>query len=198
MAEWYRNTAWDDEIASMFEAKLARARARSRAQYLSLQGYALLDLHPLIAKSLLARAVALDDEHETVRALSFLAMACLATDDVDGALDAYEAALERQAAQPNMVAASVADYAFTIGYWRRDDRLPVIAPMADAMPIVDPFGPNAQATAARAMIREMVGHPQANEDARLALELFTDAPDGAALGLSIADLRERLEAIAAS
>jgi hypothetical protein len=195
MSDWYRNEAWDEPIAAAFESKLSRSR--NKAQYLSLQGYALIARYPASAKELLQRAVALDDYHETVRALAFLALACLASGDVDGALEAYEAGFERQSAQPNIVAISVADYAFAVGYWRRKDRLPVVEPLADSLPVDDIFGPNAQSAAARAMVRDMMDHPGAGEDARLALELFADVPDAAALGVSIADLRGRLETIAA-
>ncbi len=41
--QWFRSSTWDDEVAAAFEAKLRRARARTRAQYLRIQGGHLAD-----------------------------------------------------------------------------------------------------------------------------------------------------------
>jgi tetratricopeptide (TPR) repeat protein len=196
MADWYRNREWNADIAAAFEAKLARARRK--AEYLSLQGQSLIGSAPETARELLRRAVSEDDKFETVRALAYLAQANLALGDVAAALDAYEHAIERQLECPNIVAVSLADYAFAVGYWRRTERLPVVAQLADALPVEGLFGPDPQALAARAMIRALIGHAGAAEDARRALELMADWPDVAALGIGIAELRERMAEIAAA
>ena len=196
MPDWYRNAEWNAEIASAFEAKLARARRK--AEYLSLQGQSLIGNAPKVARGLLERAVAEDDEFETARALAFLAQANLALGDVDAALDAYERALERQLDRPNIVAVSLADYAFVVGYWRRAERLPAVLQLADALPVDGLFGPDPQALAARAMLRSLAGHDGAADDARRAFDSLATYPDVAALGIGIAELRDRMAEIAAA
>lgn len=156
MSEWYRNTEWNDEIAADFEKRLARSR-HQKAQNLSLQGHALIPRHPDVARELLTRAVALDDPLETPRALTFLALANLALGDIDGALTTYEAALERQAKQPNLIAVQPADYLFLVGVFSRTERLPAALPIADAMPDDTLFGPDPQVHAAKALIYDMGG-----------------------------------------
>lgn len=196
MPDWYRNAEWNAEIASAFEAKLARARRK--AEYLSLQGQSLISNAPKVARELLQRAVLEDDEFETVRALAYLGQANLALGDVDAALEAYERALERQLEYPHIIAVSLADYAFVIGYWRRSERLPAIAALVDGLPVDGLFGPDAQALAARAMIRALTDHDDASDDARHALELLAGYPDVVALGIGIAELQDRLREIAAA
>jgi hypothetical protein len=196
MTDWYRNFEWSPAIAADFERRLARSR-HQKAQHLSLQGYALIPKHPDVARDLLQRAVALNDAHETVRALSFLATAHLALGDVDGALTAYEAALERQTVQPNIVAAQPADYLFLIGYFRAVDRIPLAVAIADAMPDEGIFGPDGQIVAAKAMIFELAGREaDASEAAAKALPLLEAYGDAEALGVNIGDLRQRLEKLA--
>src|SRR5687768_2981782 len=114
MVDWYRKTEWSEGIAAGFETRLARSRSQ-RAQYLSLQGQALIATEPRVAVGLLERAVALNDGFETTRAAGYLAQARLALGDVDGALAAYEFALEAQLRQPNIIGAAAADYAFVVG-----------------------------------------------------------------------------------
>lgn len=41
-SDWYRSSRWDDSVATAFEAKLGRARARSRPQYVRIQGVHLI------------------------------------------------------------------------------------------------------------------------------------------------------------
>ena len=124
MTDWYRNAEWSPAIAEDFEARLARSRSQ-KAQYLTLQGMALVPTHPEVAAALLQRAVAMDDPFDTMRALATLAQARLALGQVEEALEAYEAALERQVAQPNIVSVQPADYLFVIGYFRVESRLPM-------------------------------------------------------------------------
>jgi len=196
MTAWYRNTEWNDEIAADFEKRLARSR-HQKAQNLSLQGHALIPRHPKVARDLLTRAVAFDDPHETPRALAFLALAHLAHGDIEGALASYETALERQAAQPNLIAVQPADYLFLIGVFRRAERLPAALPIADAMPDETLFGPDPQVHAAKALVYDMAGRgDEARAYAALALPLMETLPDATALEIDIGRLRGRLEAIA--
>ena len=195
--EWYRNTEWSDEIAADFERRLARSR-HQKAQNLSLQGYHLIAKHPDVARTLLERAVAMDDPFETPRALSHLATAQLALRDVDAALTTYETALTAQAAQPNLIAVHAADYVFLVGAMEKSDRLPTAEPMADAMPDESIFGPDPQFLAAKALVFALAGRAaDAREAAAKALPLWPDA-DTFALGIDFAEVRSRLEALAAS
>ena len=123
MADWYRKTEWSEVIAAEFETRLARSRTQ-KAQYLSLQGQALIATNPRVAVGLLERAVALNDEFETTRAAGYLAQARLALGEIDGALAAYEFALGAQLRQPNIVGGAAADYAFErweAPHWKRRD-----------------------------------------------------------------------------
>ena len=194
--EWYRNTEWSDEIAADFESRLARSR-HQKAQNLSLQGLHLIPAHSHVARDLLKRAVALDDQFETPRAMANLAKAHLALGDVDAALETYEAALERQLEQPNFIALQPVDYIFLVGVFARSDRLPAAEPIADALPDEGIFGPDPQVFAAKALVFAMTGRDDdARRNASRALPLMADMPDVAALGIDIADIRRRLRKLA--
>ena len=197
MTEWYRNTDWSPEIAGSFEARIARGRTQ-KAQHLSLQGQALVARHPKVARGLLERAVAMNDEFETPRATAFLAQAQLALGEVDAALDTYEAALECQLAPPNMIAVQPVDYLFLVGYFERAVRLPAAEPLADALQDDGIFGPDPQINAARSLVYNLAKRRNdAARHAALALPLMAEMPEVSALGIDIGDLRRRLEAIAA-
>lgn len=196
MTDWYRNTDWSDEIAAHFESRIARGRTQ-KAQHLSLQGHALIARHPDVAEGLLERAVAMDDEFETTRALAFLAQARLALGKVDGALEAFEKGLERQLAQPNIIAIQPADYLFLLGYFEREDRLPAALPIAEALADDGVFGPDPQNFAAKAMVFALAGRAdEAAAYARDALPLMEWMPETAALGIDLGVLRRRLETLA--
>ena len=193
--EWYRNTDWSDDIAADFERRLARSR-HQKAQNLSLQGYHLIARHPAVARSLLERAVALDDRFETPRALANLAMAQLALGEFDAALDTFERALDRQQSQPNNVAVHAADYVFLVGAFARKDRLLIAEPMANAMPDESIFGPDPQFLAAKALVFALAGRDaEARAAAAKALPLWADMPDATAFGIDLADVRRRLESL---
>lgn len=195
MPDWYRNETWSDAIAEEFERRLSRSR-HQKSQHLSLQGYHLLGTRPDVAQGLLRRAGAFDDA-EAPRALAFLALACLALGDVEGALAAYEDAMERQLARPNVIAVQPADYLFVVGMFAREDRLATALPIADAVVDDGPFGADPQAEAAKALVYAMAGREvDARHHAAKALPLLADMPIVSAMGIAIADLRERLEAIA--
>jgi tetratricopeptide (TPR) repeat protein len=196
MADWYRNTQWSPAIAEDFEARLARSRSQ-KAQYLSLQGMALVPKCPEVAASLLRRAIEMGDPFETVRALATLAQAHLALGNVEGALEAYEAALERQIEQPNIVSVQPADYLFAIGYFRAESRMPGAVAIAEAMPDDGIFGPDPQIIAAKAMVFDLAGRTaEASAAAAKALPMFEGLGDAEGLGVNIAELRRRLMEIA--
>ena len=100
--------------------------------------------------------------------MAYLALAQLALGEVDDALDTYEAALERQLAQPRNIAVHPADYAFLVGMFDRTDRLPVAVPIADALPDDGLFGPDPQVLASKALVFALAGR---HEDAAAVLSL---------------------------
>jgi tetratricopeptide (TPR) repeat protein len=196
MTDWYRNTEWSPAIAKDFETRLGRSRSQ-KAQYLTLQGMALVPAHPEVAAELLQRAVAMDDPFDTMRALAALAQVRLALGQVEGALEAYEAALERQVAQPNVVSVQPADYLFVIGYFRAESRLPLAIEIAEAMPDEGIFGPDAQTLAAKAMVFDMAGRQaEAARAAAKSLPLMAGYNDAEALGVDVGDLRRRMVKLA--
>ncbi len=198
MTDWYRNTEWSPAIGEAFEARLARSRSQ-KAQYLSLQGMALVPKHPEVAASLLRRAIELDDPFESVRALATLAQAHLALGNVEEALESYETALGRQIAQPNIVSVQPADYLFVIGYFRAESRMLGAVAIAEAMPDDGIFGPDPQIIAAKAMVFDLAGlTAEAGAAAAKALPMFEGLGDAEALGVNVAELRERLAKIAES
>ena len=195
MPDWYRNTEWSPAIAQDFEARLARSRGQ-KAQYLSLQGLALVPKHADVAAGLLHRVVERGDPHETVRALATLATAYLAQGNVEGALETYEAALERQIVQPNVVAVQPADYLFVIGYFRAASRIPAAVVIAEAMQDDGIFGPDPQVLAAKALVFDLAGRrAEARAAAAKALPMVDELGDGEALGVNVAELRTRLAEI---
>lgn len=194
--EWYRNADWCGEISADFERRLARSR-HQKAQNLSLQGYHLIEKHPDVARDLLQRAVALADDFETPRALSNLAKAQLALRDVDGALESIEQALEWKIERPNNVAVHPGDYVSLVGMFARADRLPAAEVIADALLDDGLFGPDPQIFAAKALVFALAGRAaDAAHYAKLALPHFAQMPDAFALGIDIADARQRLETLA--
>ena len=198
MTDWYRRTEWNDEIEADFEARLARARPSSRAQYLSLQGYALLGANPEVAETLLQRAVALEDEGELPRACCYLALARVAQGDVDGAIQAYDLAIAAERQNPAFRSTAGVDQAFLIAlnqrrdlYWTALDQLAMAAGEDWSLA-------GLEALAAEAIIRSETGDNQlARERAIEALEQFpADSEEAQWSGISFAALRSRLEAIA--
>lgn len=195
MTAWYRNEDWSSEIAADFERRLARSR-HQKAQNLALQGYHLIPRHPVVARDLLERAIALGDEHQTPRALGFLALAHLALGDVDEALDTYERALLRQTERPNVIAVQPADYLFLVGVFEHAERLRVALPMTEALADDGPFGPDAQALAAKALVLDLAGRTdEACRYAKAARPMLESLPYVAAMGIAIGDVRRRLEAM---
>jgi tetratricopeptide (TPR) repeat protein len=100
MADWFRNTTWNDSVERAFNEKLHRAK-RNGPQYLRIQASTLTRSHPEIALRLLDRYFELPEHFDRAQAYADRATALLALGRVDDAISAYEAALAREASLPN-------------------------------------------------------------------------------------------------
>ncbi|MBO9533542.1 MAG: hypothetical protein J7513_11275 [Solirubrobacteraceae bacterium] len=109
--DWYRAEQWSAAQAEAFEARLARARPSSRAQYVRIQGCILGDSDDpadrAVARSMLERALALavDPEHRDqmseIAAHADLAGLDRRAGDPEGEYQHWRAAYELKAAYPN-------------------------------------------------------------------------------------------------
>jgi hypothetical protein len=198
MTDWYRRTTWDEAAAADFEARLARARPSSQAQYLSLQGYALLASHPEQAEVLLERAIAIEEPSELPRAACYLALSRVAQDKVDEAIGAYELAIRAERRNPAFRSTASVDQALLIAlHERRDLYLHALDQLA--MAVVDDWSlAGLEAVTADAIIRYATGETQlARQRALEALDQFpADASGTEWAGISFDEIRARLEAIA--
>ncbi|TCJ40946.1 M48 family metallopeptidase [Parafrankia sp. BMG5.11] len=192
---WYRNTDWSDEIAADFERRLARSR-HQKAQNLSLQGFHLIARHPDVAVDLLERAIAFGDEFETPRALLYLATAKVALGDIDGALGAYETALDRPPGSRSSVIQPV-DYLFLVGAFRRTERLPRAMALMDDVAEDGAFGADPEVFVAKALVLDLAGRKkEASHYASLALPALKNVPHPATVSIDMAEVRARLMRLA--
>ena len=97
--DWYRNNDWNPEIEIAFFKKLRRAR--DKAQYIRIQASTLASSHPEVALNLLEQYFALGNKFDYAQAYVDQATAYLAMGELEKAIDAYEAALTREAEFPN-------------------------------------------------------------------------------------------------
>jgi tetratricopeptide (TPR) repeat protein len=100
MSVWFRNKDWNEAIATAFDQKLKRAR--DKKQYLRIQACTLARSHPRVALELLDRYFALGDHFDHAQAHVDRATAHRALGDMESAIHAYEAAVEREFAFPNL------------------------------------------------------------------------------------------------
>jgi tetratricopeptide (TPR) repeat protein len=100
MADWFRNTTWDDTVEHAFNQKLRCAR--SKGQYLRIQASTLATSHPQVALKLLDLYFELPDAFDHAQAHVDRATAYLALGRTRDAIMSYEAALEREAQFPNL------------------------------------------------------------------------------------------------
>jgi tetratricopeptide (TPR) repeat protein len=101
--DWYRSTVWSPSIERAFQARLRRARAENRAQYLLIQAQSLERTHPLVVLKLLSQYFALPMKRPSPVAHVARARALVALERVDDAIASYEAALEREREFPNIL-----------------------------------------------------------------------------------------------
>ena len=197
MIDWYRRTAWSEEAAADFEARLARARPSSRAEYLSLQGYALLSSLPEKSEELLERALSLAEGSEFQRACCYLALARTAQGKIDAAIDAYNIAIDAERREPLHRSTAGIDQALLIALFDRRD-LYGHALEQLTLSVADEWSlAGLEALAADAIIRSRKGQADiARERAREALDLFPEESSGPQwAGISFDDLRRQLQAI---
>lgn len=198
MSDWYRRTDWHEEIEADFEARLSRARPSSRAQYLSLQGYALIASRPEQAEALLQRAVDAAEPSETPRAACYLALSRVAQGKIDAAISAYDDAIEAERRNPAFRSTGGIDQALLIALHERRDRYhQALDQLALAMD--DDWSlAGLEALAAEAIIRNALGdRDRARPKAQAALDQIPAGTAGSEwAGISFNDLRERLEGIA--
>jgi tetratricopeptide (TPR) repeat protein len=167
--DWYRNTDWNDAIASAFFEKLKRARDKS--QYLRIQACTLAMAHPEVALELLDSYFALGDNFDMAQAYVDRATACLALGDLDSAISAYEMAVERERVFPALRTGASLDLPYLIAvnriYDRYEQALSMLGSTPDGLMFpVDRFKHHA----ARAMILRSQDRVAAAAEAHLALE----------------------------
>lgn len=97
--DWFRSPAWDGQTRDDFEARLARARAYNRQQYLRIKGLSLRAAgHTDAARDLLERAADQPDGHfhQTVSAWETLADMAVERGDHETAEQLYRRILAEQ------------------------------------------------------------------------------------------------------
>jgi len=170
--DWYRNVDWNDGIAATFEERLSRARHKS--DYLRIQASSLTDRHPRVALALLDRYFALGEHFDHAQAYVDRAKAYLALGDVNLAIEAYEAALAREATYPQMKTCAYSDLPYliaTLGLESHFDRALEVLELSSGrlMFPVDRFKHHAT----RAIILARRHSPECRAQALAALEAAT-------------------------
>ena len=110
--DWFRNTTWNAAIERAFDEKLRRARRKE--QYLRIQACTLARSHPEVALKLLDRYFELHDDFAHAQAHVDRATALLTLGRVEEALAAYEAALARESAFPNLKTQAYLDLPYVV------------------------------------------------------------------------------------
>ena len=148
MADWFRNKTWSEAIEAGFEAKLAHARDKS--QYLKIQGYELLTRDPEVAARLLDRCARIDD-HWRADALLYLGQARLQLGDLDGAVEALDAAIEQERRVTWARTGARSDLALIVSFYKMTNRYKDVLPYL-AKSNLDLKAASAEDLAAEAMI----------------------------------------------
>jgi tetratricopeptide (TPR) repeat protein len=206
--DWFRRTAWAAEDQRDFRARLARARAENRAQYLRIQAGTLAG-HD---RNNVPFALALLDELletypeslEVATALSQKAKCLYELGEVEAAADAYAASAQRMRDVPKMVTDGWLDFALMVAIERLHSRYDEVLAILDEFAADWPLmlaSQHFRLHASRALIAAERGDGEAAGHAALALEAAeaTDSgmPRRRSLGLvrGYDDLRGRLESL---
>lgn len=110
--DWYRSAEWNDAIEASFRARLKRARRKE--QYLRIQASCLAKRYPHIALRLLDEYFAMPDKFDNAIAYNHRAEALLSLGRRDEALEAYEAALRREAEFPSSRTQTYVTYPYLV------------------------------------------------------------------------------------
>jgi hypothetical protein len=112
--DWYRNNEWNDEIETLFYAKLKRSRSQ-RDQYIVIQSSYLTDSFPLMSLRLIKEYFETrTDKYEDVRAYSVQGEAFMTLGDIDNSMQAYRAVLKREDEFPNHQTTTYVDYPYIV------------------------------------------------------------------------------------
>ena len=172
-SQWFRNTSWNETVASAFEERLRRARRKG--QYLRIQASTLAPIHPLVALELLDRYFELGDDFDHAQAHVDSATAYLSLGQIEDGVQSYEAALEREKVFPNVRTGAYLDLPYHIALLGLSDRYDqAISMLSDAaerlMFPVEHF----KFHTVKAIINSAKGdNSSARADARTALEAAT-------------------------
>ena len=120
--EWFRNTEWSSDIEASFFARLKRARAAKKLQYLRLQAYHLITTHPAVSVALLDDYFARGADGQVAAAGHDMAKARLELGEVEPALTAFENALEAERKFPNFKTHAYLDFVVLIAMAQLKDR----------------------------------------------------------------------------
>ena len=117
--EWYRRTTWTKDDQADFEARLARARKRSRAQYLRIQASHLMEAdNPQLtsaALELLNRMLAeYPSDIEVAQAHAQRAECYIRLGEVDNAIEAFRSALAKEREFPNVRTTAWLDFGWLV------------------------------------------------------------------------------------
>ena len=120
MAEWYRNTDWNEEIEAAFFEKLTRARSQ-RDQYLVIQALTLSESYPEVTLRLVDHyfETRTDDFHDG-RARLAGSQARFALGGYEEALDDYLDSLDNKHTEKGMHVASPIKFAFLAARYRSE------------------------------------------------------------------------------
>jgi len=110
--DWYRNNTWDGVIEVAFTAKLKRARDKS--QYLRIQASILAESQPEITLQLLDQYFALGEHFDCAQAWVDKAKAHLSLDQLNLAIQAYQSALAREVAYPQLQTRAYLEYPYLV------------------------------------------------------------------------------------
>ena len=201
--DWFRQVRWGEAEQALFREKFGRARGpRNRAQYLRIQAGTLSEREPHVALSLYDESLALfPKDPMRAEAHNGRAEILLARGDVDGALAAYEDAVEVMALHPNFIVQAGLNYPFHVARLGRVDHFD------RALALLETFGARQtfpvdrfRVEATRALIADARGERRAGaafaDRALAAAEEahsgFVRHPDIGLVGASYGDVRARL------
>jgi len=120
--DWYRNEKWDDEIERDFFAKLKRARSR-RDQYLATQALSLAERHPEVAIQLTYHYFETrTDSFNDARVFSARAQAYRTLNNVSKAIEAYQAAIDKEQESRQFPTGSALELVYYIAVEGFDDQ----------------------------------------------------------------------------